>query len=345
MLITRFRVKGFYGLNVNMDLGPLTVITGPPGSGKSLIIELLRRFMENFKVSVFFGDIVKSENGVLELTLSLNEPIKQKLEGMGYKADYLVVTLEVYDTGHVYVIKLDNNEILVVEDRQGHSRVKHPLNVEVKDASIIMDTAGLTPLSNAVGLVESGSSDYENILSLINELRSYVTSISMYKLGPYIDFKGYSKGIVTDTDYVGEHGEYTLELLSSIFVDPRRDGDVRFLRKVLGELGFRNFRVGWYGGKIVASYMDRKGMVHVGNEPPCHIKSLLAITTQIIMSKRPSLILIDNSDYCLSEELASVITKLMGNYVTNDRQIILEVKNKWFIDSLKMPHIVVQNLT
>ncbi|WP_069807772.1 ATP-binding protein [Vulcanisaeta thermophila] len=345
MLITKFRVKGFYGLNVSMDLGPLTIVTGPPGSGKSLIIELIRRFINGFKDKVVLDDLAGLEGGSMELTISLNEQVKQKLEDMGHGANYLVISLDVDGTGYTYAVKLDDKEVLVVEGRQGRGRVKYPVNVDVKDASTLLDPGGLTPISSAATLVESESLDYESLLSLVNVLRGFVTTMGIYKLGPYINFRGYSKGAETVGDYVGEHGEYTLELLSTFFTDPRRDGDVRLMRKVLGELGFRNFRVGWYGGKIVVSYIDKRGVVHIGDELPCYAKTILAITTQLIMSRKPSLILIDNADYCLSEELGPFIAKLLGNYITGDRQVIMEVRSKWLINSLKMPHIVVHNLT
>ncbi|WP_243680514.1 hypothetical protein [Vulcanisaeta souniana] len=88
-------------------------------------------------------------------------------------------------------------------------------------------------------------------------------------------------------DFIGEHGDNLVEVLSQLFTDPRRDPDIRFLRKVLSELGFRNFRAGWYGGELVLSYVDKRGgLVHIGDELPCHMKTMLALITQLMVARR-----------------------------------------------------------
>ncbi|WP_243671288.1 hypothetical protein [Vulcanisaeta sp. JCM 16161] len=89
--------------------------------------------------------------------------------------------------------------------------------------------------------------------------------------------------------------------------------------------------------------MDRRGLVHIGDELPCHMKTILALTTQLIVAKKPSLILLENADYCLSEGLGNAMTKLLSNYI-DSKQLIMEVRNKWFIDELKMPHVVLYNM-
>ncbi|WP_243680515.1 hypothetical protein [Vulcanisaeta souniana] len=56
------------------------------------------------------------------------------------------------------------------------------------------------------------------------------------------------------------------------------------------------------------------------------------------------MILFENADYCLSEGLGQAITKFLGNYI-DGRQLIMEVRNKWFIDEMKMPpHVVLYNV-
>lgn len=177
---------------------------------------------------------------------------------------------------------------MVAEFRSGVSRVKYPLDVDVIDASILLNPDGLAPKEQALQLVGSASEDYETALSVIKAIREYLLSVGIYKMGPYIDFRG---GRVKSTeasqlDFIGEHGEHIVEILSQLFTDPRRDSDVRFLRKVLGELGFRNFRAGWYGGELVLSYVDKRGLVHIGDELPCHIKTILALTTQLIVARK-----------------------------------------------------------
>ncbi len=175
---------------------------------------------------------------------------------------------------------------------------------------------------------------------MIKALRDYLLSVGIYRIGPYIDFRGRVKNAdASHTDFVGEHGEYVVEVLAQLFTDPRRDSDVRFLRRVLGELGLRNFRAGWYGGELVLSHIDRRGIVHVGDELPCHIKTILALAAQLIVSRRPSVIFVENADYCLSEGLGNTVTRLLSNYI-DSRQLVMEVRNKWFVEELKMPHVV-----
>ncbi|WP_243674682.1 hypothetical protein [Vulcanisaeta distributa] len=219
--------------------------------------------------------------------------------------------------------------------------------MEVADASVLLNPDGLTPKGGqALQLVSSASEDYDTALTVIKVLREYLSSVGVYRMGPYIDFRGGRvKNIdVSYTDFVGEHGEHVVEVLSQLFTDPRRDQDVRLLRKIFSELGFRNFRAGWYGGDLVLSYIDRRGgLVHIGDELPCHMKTILALTTQLLVARKPSLILIENADFCLGEGLGNVITKLLSNYI-DGKQLIMEVRNKWFIDELKMPHVVLYSV-
>ncbi|WP_243674683.1 ATP-binding cassette domain-containing protein [Vulcanisaeta distributa] len=85
MLITRLNIKGgFNGVNVNIETGPLTVITGPPGSGKSMIIELLWRVFRGIRDRVILEDLSRVGDARVEITISLDDRVKRKLEEVGY---------------------------------------------------------------------------------------------------------------------------------------------------------------------------------------------------------------------------------------------------------------------
>ncbi|WP_188603777.1 hypothetical protein [Vulcanisaeta souniana] len=344
MLIARLSIKGFYGVNIGFDLGPLTVITGPPGSGKTMIIELLWRVFKGVRDRVNLDGFTRVGDARIDMTITLDEWVKRKLEEVGYPGDSVTISIGVDEGGYVQAIKIDNKEIIVTEYRNSLSRVKYPMDVDVADTSILLNPDGLTPKEQALQLVGSASEDFEATLSVIKILRDFIIGLGVYRIGPYIDFRGRSRG--TDErymDFIGEHGDNLVEVLSQLFTDPRRDPDIRFLRKVLSELGFRNFRAGWYGGELVLSYVDKRGLVHIGDELPCHMKTMLALITQLMVARRPSVILFENADYCLSEGLGQAITKFLGNYI-DGRQLIMEVRNKWFIDEMKMPHVVLYNV-
>ena len=339
MLITRINIKGFYGINTSIELGPLTVITGSPGSGKSMIIELVWRVFRGIRDRLFLEDLVRVGDARVDVTITLDDRVRKRLEEVGYQGDSVTISVE-FDDGYTGVVKVGDREVIVTELKDGVSRVKYPLDVEVADTSMLLNPDGLSPKGQALQLVGSASEDYESALSVVKALRDYLLSVGIYRIGPYIDFRGRVKGSDTSyTDFIGEHGEHIVEILSQLFTDPRRDSDVRFLRKILGELGLRNFRAGWYNGELVISYIDRRGLVHIGDEPPCHVKTILALMTQLIVARRPSLILLENADYCLSEGLGNTVTKLLSNYI-DSKQLIMEVRNKWFIEELKMPHVV-----
>ncbi|MGC8544047.1 MAG: hypothetical protein ACP5NQ_08900 [Vulcanisaeta sp.] len=346
MLITRLFIKGFYGINVGFDeLGPLTILTGPPGSGKSMVLELLWRVLKSVRDKLYLDDLPRVGDSRVEITVSLSDWVRRKLEEVGYPSDSATIGVGFDGDGYVQTIKLNDKEILVAEHRGGSSRVKYPLDVEVLDTTSLLNPEGLAPKEQALQLVGSASEDYETALSVVKIIRDYLMTAGVYKVGPYIDFRGQGKGgELRFDDFIGEHGEYVVETLSQLFTDPRRDPDVRFLRKLLGELGLRNFRAGWYGGKLVLSYIDRRGIAHIGDELPCHVKTILALTTQLMIARKPSVLLFENADYCLSEGLGQVITRLLSNYI-DDRQIIMEVRDKWFIDELKMPHVVLYNMS
>jgi hypothetical protein len=344
VLITKLAIRGFYGMNIGFDLGPLTLITGSPGSGKSIILELIWRVFRGLRSKVNLGDLSRVGDSRIDLTIALDDWVKRRLGEVGFTGDSVTISVGIDGDAYVQVVRVGDREVLVSEYRGGISRVKYPIDVEVQDSSVLLNPDGLTPREQALQLVGSASEDYESALTVIKALRDYLLSIGTYRVGPYIDFRGESRNLnEVDRDYVGEHGEYVVEILSQLFTDPRRDADVRFLRKLLGELGIRNFRAGWYGGRLVLSYIDRRGIAHIGDELPCHVKTILALTTQLIMAKKQSVILLENADYCLGEGLGRIITKLLSGYV-NGKQVIMEVRSKWLIDELKMPHVVLYSI-
>lgn len=344
VLISKLVIKGFYGINASLDLGPLTLITGSPGSGKSMVIELLWRVFRGLRDRVAFNDLPRVGDSRIDVTVMLDEWVRRRLEEVGYSGDTATISIDIDDNAQVQVVKVGDKEVLVSEYRDGMSRVKYPVDTEVKDSSLLLNPEGLVPKGQALQLVGSASEDYEATLTVIKALRDYLLSVGAYKLGPYIDFRGESRRPSDEVrDFVGEHGEYVVEALSQLFADPRRDPDVRFLRKVLGELGIRNFRAGWYGGRLVLSYIDRKGVTHMGDELPCHVKTILALTTQLMIARKRAVILLENADYCLSEGLGQVITRLLSNYI-DDKQVIMEVRSKWLIDEVRMPHVVLYSI-
>ena len=63
-------IKGFYGINVGFDeLGPLTILTGPPGSGKSMVLELLWRVLKSVRDKLYLNDLPRVGDSRVEITV------------------------------------------------------------------------------------------------------------------------------------------------------------------------------------------------------------------------------------------------------------------------------------
>ncbi len=341
--MTRVQVRGFYGFNIGVELGPTTIVTGMPGSGKTLLLELIWRVLRGINEELILNDVLKQGEGILKIELNLDKRTRRKLADIGFDADTMAIGLETDGNGHLeYSVFLGNRHLLTVEFNS-KSRVKHPIQYETRCPRRLLDLQCLKA-ENALTLISNTRLD--EVLGVIEVLRDFLNSIFVYRLGPYIDFKGYSEDVkaIVD-DYVGRHGEYTLHILARLYSDPRREGDLRIVRKVMSGIGFKNFRVGWDNGRLVLSYIDVKGIVHIGDEPPCSAKTMLALTAQLIASREPSILLFENLDYCLSEGLGKVISEILSHYTTFGRQVIMEVRGKWLIEELKLPHVVLVSLS
>lgn len=236
MLITKLGIKGFYGVNTNIELGPLTVITGSPGSGKSMIIELVWRFFRGIRERLLLEDLPRVGDARVDITISLDDRVKKKLEEFGYSGDSVTISVS-FDNGYTSVVKVGEREVMVTEFRNGESRVKYPLEVDVIDTSVLLNPDGLSPREQALQLVGSASEDYETALSVIKAIREYLSSIGIYKIGPYIDFRGRVKNADTSQhDFVGEHGEHIIEILSQLFTDQGGIPTLGFLGRSLVSL-------------------------------------------------------------------------------------------------------------
>ncbi|WP_243680513.1 ATP-binding protein [Vulcanisaeta souniana] len=184
MLIARLSIKGFYGVNIGFDLGPLTVITGPPpGSGKTMIIELLWRVFKGVRDRVNLDGFTRVGDARIDMTITLDEWVKRKLEEVGYPGDSVTISIGVDEGGYVQAIKIDNKEIIVTEYRNSLSRVKYPMDVDVADTSILLNPDGLTPKEQALQLVGSASEDFEATLSVIKILRDFIIGLGVYRIG------------------------------------------------------------------------------------------------------------------------------------------------------------------
>ncbi|GGP20388.1 hypothetical protein GCM10007981_08260 [Thermocladium modestius] len=325
-MLVKVRSRFANDVEKELDLSPITLITGFPGIGKSLVLKTIYGLLSG--VGSDLG-LILMPNGSVELTFNTSQwrldRINDRLSAANLPTIDGLITISASRRGNdvEQAVKTDKGTLLVARRGNEGSSIKVPLDVEVKDGGLFLSIDGLSLRgSNAVQLIDEFASLYETVIDAVKFLADQVGKLRVYYLGPYFDFPAVSR--VSGEKWVGSHGEHTAEVLARLSMDPKMDGKMRFLRKALDQLGYRRLRAGLMGDGIGITYVDKNGNEVMGGELPCSLKNILTISAQLMASESGSIILVDNMDYCLDEKSSSILASLLKELGAG-KQVIGEV--------------------
>ena len=347
MIISKIAINEYRGLNLNLNLAPLTIITGSSGSGKSSVLDAITFLFNNLGRKVD-----RNEEFYIEYQIVIDERYRRVLQDLlnnlnhTWIDDKIGIVLEYHKGKFRQLVKINGEEVILLVESNSESRIKIPIEVEVIDGSKVLDSKSLRPRSTtSIELVSNVAEEYGTLMNFIDTLSKYLQEISIVKLGPYIDYDEYVhvKDLNVNTDFVGTHGEYTIPILSKIYTNPLLSSELNILRKIMKNLGFKNIKAGWIGDGLGLMYIDKRGKV--SSRLPCHAKTILSIGSQLIILKRPSILVIDNADYCLDSRSAEHVAKLITSFIGFKKlQIILEVHNQELLKYFTSQYTIIHNI-
>ena len=353
MLLTRLKVRNLYGLNTQVDFAPITIITGRTSSGKSLILNIvssiIKKFQDrNLKLNLF-------KNSYLEIEFEIPEELRRRIIKKVNEVDLsfwngkFSIVIEVND--HIdQCIKIENEVVLHIVQYQDSIYIRRPIETTLKDFQyndyLIFN---INFLKERIPDYVTIFSESEQILSitfkLVTELIDFLKNINCIFIGPYIDYNTCLDVQEYLSNYVGKHGEYTTYVLAKVFSNPKMLNYVKFLSKILSGFGIKNFRVGWFGNKISMAYIDKFGNVITCPEISCQIKTLITIFTQLVTLDHYSILIIDNADYCLTDETLNVLSKVIKSILSEKKiQLILELHNQEFTKHFTQEYTLIHSL-
>jgi len=333
---------------VKMEFSRNTILVGEPCSGKSMILRTIHKVLENVDK---LRPCVGKPNRKVGIRMTLEIPAEhvkhivkrfQKLWNVDLSSwDRRIVIAESVDRSrYEYVLKMSmiDEPILHVISRDSSLLIRRPIDMELKSfPEKILD---LTRTIRELPQAHMFSTYEEEILLMTDLIELIVRSlkgIKIYRIGPYID---YSTCIdimdivgTTEETYVGIHGEKTLLVLSRVFADGRYWPYLAKLLSHLEKSGLSRARCGIVNRKLTLTYvMD--GELITCPEISCSIRSLIAYYVQVLVAERGSMMLIDNFDYCLTEESCKLLLSLLKSLGKNI-QIIAEVHNENMVKILE----------
>ncbi|GEM_PF-502023 len=347
MIVSKIVIDKYRGLNLNLNLAPLTIITGSSGSGKSSVLDAITLLFNNLGRKVNHND-----EFYIEYQIVIDEKYRRILQDLlnslnhTWIDDKISIVLEYHRGKFRQLVKINGEEVILLVESNNESRIKIPIEVEIVDGSKILDSRSLKPRSTtSIELVGNVAEKYGTLMNLIDTLSRYLREISIVKLGPYIDYDEYVhvKDLNVNTDFVGTHGEYTIPILSKIYTNPSLSSELNILRKIMRNLGFKNIKAGWIGDGLGLMYIDKRGKI--SSKLPCHAKTILSIGSQLIILKKPSILIIDNADYCLDSKSAEYMAKLITSFIGFKKlQAILEIHNQELLKYFTGQYTIIHNI-
>lgn len=315
------------GISATVNLMPVTLITGPPGSGKSRLLNIIWNTLSGIG-----GDAKVNINWLGKVSITLRVAISGSLEDkftkLGLKSgeEHIEYIIEHGGKSLKQVIKSGNNTLLVLEADGSRSMMTHPIEVPVINAwGLISDDSIKVPEHEASILIGSNEELLESLRTLVEVVKNELINHRVHVMGPYFEYD-INERRLDHVNEIGRNGEGVIRALAEAFMDPKLNNEIGLLRKALAKLGYKSFRVGLFNGALTIGFMDSRGIFRVGRPLPCHLKTMLAVLTQVILMNKGDLLLIDNLDYCMSNESWDVLMSTLTE-LAKDKFIIAEVHN------------------
>ncbi len=328
--------------SLNMEFSELTILTGNSGIGKSSILKLISKIFESIdKVYTKHESNKKiSIKSILSIPAERAKVIKKRFSKIwnidlndwdnsvliSYKVDKefceTIIKIPIIDEPILHTVYRGGNEILL----------RKPIEVEIKEyKNNIIELLKYVKNMPQTQLFPSYEEELNIALKLIENIVTSLKSVKIYRIGPYIDYSSCVDmrdlwSIYSD-DYVGIHGENTLVVLARAFADGRLWPDLAKLLSYLEKIGISRVRCGIVNGKLSITYVGDEGLI-ICPELPCTIRTLITYYIQVLLSQKNSIILIDNFDFCMSEDTCKVLTGTFKQCIHKNVQVIAEVHNK-----------------
>ncbi len=339
-MIVSLSVEEEGGVSATVNLMPVTLITGAPGSGKSRLINILWNILSNI------GANAKSRiNWIGKVSVMVRVRVNNELTSKvtGLESSDAEVHLE-YVVEHSgkslrQIIKTSDKALLVLEADDSRSMITHPIEAPVANAwSLIGEDALKIPEGEASVLLSGNEDALESSRLLIGLIRGELMNHRVYILGPYFEYDGKEQSF-NHVESIGKNGEGVIRALAEITVNPKFDNDVGLLRKAMAKLGYRSLRIGLLNGNLALGFRDSKGNYRIGVQLPCHLRTILAVSTQVILMNRGDILLVDNLDYCMSNETWDILMSLLAD-LAKDKYIIAEVHNYELVRRINLSNTV-----
>ncbi len=346
-MLRALEIESPYGAQ-RLEFSRYTFLKGSPSTGKSYILRIIYSIFHNIdKIRVDLGR--RNRRVSIKLTIELPQEIARhivrRLE-RSWNIDLsdwdrrVLVSVSSEKSRSEYVLKMSiiDEPILQIVTRDDIIVIRRPVNIELKNTidnvRELMKTVRELPQTHMFSTYEE---EIHLMTDLVDSIISSIRQVKIYRIGPYIDYQTcidvteLKENI--DDDYIGRHGENTLLVLSRTFADGRSWSYLAKLLSYLERNGISRTRCGIVNSKLTLTYI-LDGELMICPELSCTIKSLLAYYVQILAAERGSILLIDNFDYCMTEDACRLIINLIKS-LNKNIQLIVEIHNEKMADILE----------
>ncbi|WP_069806501.1 ATP-binding protein [Vulcanisaeta thermophila] len=320
-------VSGFKGLsNVSISIPGNTLITGPSGSGKTSLTEALALLMQsrgeewlvlegNYLIIHEPQDILTGLRQDATVTIGvefevdddgvrLGESVGTKLM-MGSRVGY-TYSFRFSDYWVRQWVSLNGNVIAVAEKVGSEGYLVSPVRAKL--------CLSPTHVMHEDAYLVCEGQDVPGARALVFVLRNMVKDKFYYLTeGRTCLWKrDYEVTVDLPRNSVGTDGQYTVHQLSIIQTRPEYEGIYNKVMELARELGIEDVKAGFTSPKRVSGYIKIRGhwlpMYHAGLK----YRALLPILTQLVLTPRDSILVIDSADLGLTEDELEVLLKIIS---------------------------------
>lgn len=349
--LTEVHIDGFKGLsNTRLALSGNTLIVGPSGSGKTSLTEALALLMQsrgeewlvlegNYLIIHEPQDMARNLRADGIITIGVGFRVDEdgvelgKSVGIELSGDSVIEYTYNFRLNDYWVkqsIALNGREVAVAEKQGNEGYLVSPIKAKLclapthvmhEDAYLVCEGEGV-PEAKALTFV---------LRNMLKNKFYYLTEgrVCLWK-------RDYEVTVDLPTNSVGTDGQYTVHQLSVIQTRPEHE---EIYNRVLGlarDLGIEDLKAGFTSPKRVSGYIKIKGswvpMYHAGLK----YRAILPILTQLVLTPRGSVLVIDSVDLGLSDdELETFINIINDVSIKSGFQVIMTSKR-----AVKVPGVV-----